>query len=220
MPRQLPPRPHLDYLRKEAKELLPDLRRRRPDARLSDAQHALARQYGFASWRALRTHVQSLVPVTAPEERIDLGFERYTPRARQALFFSRFEAAALGSAAIEVGHVLLGVIRSCQHAPDPVVRPDRVSLDRSRQEVAAHSIVRAALPTSTAIPFAAATQSMLRRAREQSEGKRNRGIGPGHLLLAMLGEPDEIVTSVLAAHDLRADALRDDLLRSIDEASS
>lgn len=59
MSRNLPARPSLEYLKKEAKELLDDLQRRDPVARLADAQHALAREYGFASWPKLKAHVES-----------------------------------------------------------------------------------------------------------------------------------------------------------------
>ena len=34
--------------------------RSQPDAQLADAQFELAKQYGFSSWRALKTHVDSL----------------------------------------------------------------------------------------------------------------------------------------------------------------
>lgn len=54
----LPPRPHLDQLKRQAKELL----RRQPQlARLRDAQRTIAEEYGFVSWESLRTHVESLV---------------------------------------------------------------------------------------------------------------------------------------------------------------
>lgn len=56
--RALPPRPHLDQLKRHAKELL----RRQPQlGRLRDAQRTIAEEYGFASWDRLRTHVESLV---------------------------------------------------------------------------------------------------------------------------------------------------------------
>jgi ankyrin repeat protein len=56
----LPDAPDLDWLRKEAKRRLRELRATRPDAKLADAQLAIARQYGFPSWRALKAHVDSL----------------------------------------------------------------------------------------------------------------------------------------------------------------
>jgi Glyoxalase superfamily protein len=57
MSRDLPPRPHLDHLRKQAKELLQTLQQQDPRSRLADAQHAIARQYGFSSWPRLKAHV-------------------------------------------------------------------------------------------------------------------------------------------------------------------
>jgi hypothetical protein len=59
MPRQLPDRPDLNHLKKQAKDLLAELRPRTPAMQLADAQHALAREYGFASWTKLKTHVES-----------------------------------------------------------------------------------------------------------------------------------------------------------------
>jgi len=56
----LPDAPSLEWLRKEAKRRLTELRQREPDAQLSDAQFEIAKQYGFASWRALKAHVYSL----------------------------------------------------------------------------------------------------------------------------------------------------------------
>ena len=53
----LPRRPHLDYLRKQAKARLAEMRAVQPDARLADAQSALAREYGFANWGALGAEV-------------------------------------------------------------------------------------------------------------------------------------------------------------------
>ena len=57
MSRQLPPKANFDYLKKQAKELLAELIPQHPDLKLADAQRQLARDYGFPSWAALKTHV-------------------------------------------------------------------------------------------------------------------------------------------------------------------
>jgi hypothetical protein len=59
MSRQLPDRPDLDHLKNQAKDLLAELRSRTPETQLADAQFALAREYGFASWTKLKAHVES-----------------------------------------------------------------------------------------------------------------------------------------------------------------
>ena len=65
--RRLPDRPNLEQLKHQAKELLAAWRgtSAHPPApvdppRLRDAQRAIARQYGFASWDALRAHVEAI----------------------------------------------------------------------------------------------------------------------------------------------------------------
>ena len=56
----LPDAPNLEWLRKQAKQRLKELRHSDFSARLADAQLDLARRYGFPSWRALKAHVDSL----------------------------------------------------------------------------------------------------------------------------------------------------------------
>jgi ankyrin repeat protein len=60
----LPPRPSLEWLRKTAKDRLELLRRTASDANLAQAQLAVARDYGFPSWRALKRHIEELPTTT------------------------------------------------------------------------------------------------------------------------------------------------------------
>jgi ankyrin repeat protein len=57
--KSLPARPDLEHLRKQAKRRLRALRAVEPRAKLADAQLAVAREYGFASWKKLSAHVES-----------------------------------------------------------------------------------------------------------------------------------------------------------------
>lgn len=80
MSRQLPARPNLEHLKKQAKELLHDFEQNEPAAierfrsfasgspapKLSDAQHVIARDYGFASWPKLKEHVDAVTRVLQP----------------------------------------------------------------------------------------------------------------------------------------------------------
>jgi ankyrin repeat protein len=59
MPKALPAQPHIDWLKKTAKQQLDELRTRDPAAKLHQAQLAVARDYGFPSWRALKAHVDA-----------------------------------------------------------------------------------------------------------------------------------------------------------------
>jgi ankyrin repeat protein len=82
MPRTLPEHPSLEHLKKQARELLQAARRGEapatdrfraasvraapPRVKLSDAQHVLAREYGFTSWPALTAHLSSLAQTGDP----------------------------------------------------------------------------------------------------------------------------------------------------------
>ncbi len=96
----LPPRPSLEQLRKQAKELLRGLRAGEPAALarlrahssaespvLADAQFVLAREHGFESWSKLVRHVEAVRPLgplglstTPPFYRVDLQANRIMPR--------------------------------------------------------------------------------------------------------------------------------------------
>ena len=92
--RQLPPRPHLDIPRREARQLLADWREARPEAleriwhrhpqfnenaapsampvfKLSDAQRVIANEYGFASWAMLKKRVSAAAVAGALQDAIE-----------------------------------------------------------------------------------------------------------------------------------------------------
>jgi ankyrin repeat protein len=56
----LPDAPNLEWLRKQAKGRLKELRQANPEAKLADAQFDVAGRYGFSSWRALKAHIDSM----------------------------------------------------------------------------------------------------------------------------------------------------------------
>lgn len=70
---ELPPNPNLEFLKKQAKSLLRDFQETQPEAvekfaglklrgapSLADAQHLVARDYGFSTWAELKDHLESL----------------------------------------------------------------------------------------------------------------------------------------------------------------
>lgn len=60
MDKKLPARPNLDHLRGQAKKLLAQLAKDNTQAKLADAQLAVAREAGFASWPKLVRHIEQL----------------------------------------------------------------------------------------------------------------------------------------------------------------
>lgn len=84
MSRDLPARANLEHLKKQAKALLRDVRQHDPEAirrvravvskpessahNLADAQHVIARDYGFATWADLKEHVENRAVTADPFE--------------------------------------------------------------------------------------------------------------------------------------------------------
>jgi hypothetical protein len=80
MSRQLPQKPNLQHLKKQAKELL----RSRQQGNLADAQLALASEYGFPTWADLKAHV--LTPALSPAEALKVAVcDNDTSRVREVL---------------------------------------------------------------------------------------------------------------------------------------
>ena len=83
MSHQLPAKPNLEHLKKQAKELLHNFQQGDPESiellrsvataspKLSDAQYVIARDYGFVSWPKLKEHVQSLT--LSPAEQLSVA---------------------------------------------------------------------------------------------------------------------------------------------------
>jgi hypothetical protein len=214
----LPDRPNLDHLKKQAKDRLRTLQATSPGAQLADAQHALARDYGFASWPKLKAHVEAqanAAPVPpAPsgppplppsmgqgggtlgqDGRLGGIFPRFTARARQATFFSRFEAAQAGSRVIETEHLVAGLVRARQGLTAPAAMD--IPLAHLHAEIDALSTVEP-LPNTVVIPFSDATRQVIHRAAEEADGRNHERIGTMHLVLGVLGDPALTGTRMLA----------------------
>ncbi len=132
MPQALPANPHLDWLRKAAKLRLAELRAQKPDAKLHQAQLAIANDYGFNSWRALKAHVDGINPAFRDPARI---FE--AARAGDAELVRRAFASGFDPATPDVdGRTIHQIAKDCGHeAIELLARDVQGNSTRSEQEV-------------------------------------------------------------------------------------
>ena len=212
MSRDLPVRASIEHLKRQAKERLVELRRHQPQTKLADAQHDIAREYGFASWPKLRTYVES-------GHHGDLRFDRFTPKARQALFFSRYEASQLGSRAIDPEHILLGLLRAGQDLENGVLARAGVSLVATRVEIAAAAHGREALDSSVVIPFSDVTTLVLRAACAEADRLVHARVGFAHVLLGLLRARESTAASILDKSGIRSDQVRQGIAASVADES-
>ena len=218
MSRDLPQAPNLDHLKKQAKALLRKLRERRPDATLNDAQHAVAREYGFPSWPKMKTHVEAssagnrgangggtAPPAGSPSP----GglFDRFTDAAKRTLFFSRFEASSLGRLIIGPEHVLLGVVRGAAGSGAVVLRDAGVALDDARAVIEAANAPRDTIVEPVQIPFNPATKALFPAAAEEADRLGHSKIATVHIVLALLRDAG-ISSSYLRGKGMTLDSVR------------
>jgi hypothetical protein len=233
MSRELPAHPNLEHLKNQAKELLRERRQHHRRATLASAQHALAREYGFKSWRALKAHVESVpgptpttpTPTTPtpandrtqPATSSGLVFARYTAKAREALFYSRFEAAQMGSVEIEPPHLLLGLVRAAQGFSSRLFAS--LPLEQARAAVTAAFVPQPALPNSHMILFSEATKNILLRAVTEADRHGHGGIGVVHLLLGLLHDEGSLVGTALTRAGIGVEDVTKDVDRLVDETT-
>lgn len=228
-----PGRPNFEHLKKQAKEKLRELRRTNPAAKLADAQHAIARQYGFINWAQLKEVVtaserarealdnrivgEARASVAAPSTSL---FERFTARAKQALFFSRFEASGFGQLSIEPEHVLLGVMRARAGLENRPLANARMSLDHLRADIVARTPASPPVGPFVTIPFTDGTKRVIQFAAAEADLLEHQDIGTAHMLLGLLRDDASVASSIMREHGLSLDALRRDVNDLLNEERS
>jgi len=217
MSRDLPRRPSLEHLKKQAKLLLRQLKQHDPAARLTAAQHALALEYGFVSWRELKTHIQNIAAQESHAPSTAFAFGRYTSKARLALFFSRDEAGKTGSAFIDPEHVLLGSIRAGRGLKGRIFERVHISLDAAREKVSGMVRAGESLPYSVEIPFSETTKKVLLAAAGEADGMGHGSIGIAHLLLGIINCKRSTARSLLTDWGMTAPRVRKDLAQLLNE---
>ena len=120
-------------------------------------------------------------------------FERYTERARRALFFARFESTQLGSLSILPEHLLLGIVREGKGLVSEIFSStSMLSLEDVREYVGRRVVFERDVATSVEIPFSEGAKRSLFAAAEEADRLSHRRLGTPHLLLGLLrldGDP-------------------------------
>ena len=132
-------------------------------------------------------------------------FERYSERARRAVFYARHQASMSGTGQIEAEHLLLGVL----HEDRDLARRCFNDVETVRRDLLARlPPAQARIPTSADMPISPACEHAMKRALSEANSLGDQHIGCEHLLLALAQEAGSPVAGVLRRHGLDAERLR------------
>jgi hypothetical protein len=131
-------------------------------------------------------------------------FERYTEKARRAIFFARYEASQFGSQFIETEHLLLGVLR--EHEELKNLLP--AGTNSIRVQLETQTKARKSISTTVDLPLSNPSKRVLAYAADEAERLNHRHIGCQHLLLGLLREKDGFAAKLLQSFSISIEQLR------------
>jgi uncharacterized protein (TIGR02246 family) len=137
-------------------------------------------------------------------------FERYTEKARRAIFFARYEASQYGSMTIETEHLLLGIFRE-DHTLTRKFLSQKGGPQALRDDIESHITRGARISTSLEVPLAPECKRILKSAAEEAERLGSKHVGNEHMLLGIFHEPGCFAARLLTDRGLTLDSLREEL---------
>lgn len=137
-------------------------------------------------------------------------FERYTEKARRAIFFARDAANEHHSREIDTEFLLLGILREDSEIS---LRWLNVSAEKLRVEILSHIVQAKTTPTNPHIKLSRESKRALAYAAEETERLGHRHIGVEHLFLGILREKGSSAEELLRLHGAELSKLREAVAR-------
>ena len=128
-------------------------------------------------------------------------FERYTEKARRAIFFARYEASQYGSPKIEPEHLLLGVLREEGRLAARLF-PAPGEMEALRKEIEAQLTIGPRISTSVEMPLSQDSKQTLNLAAQSAKSLGHRHVHGFHLIIGMLRVEKSTAARLLKAHSV------------------
>ena len=135
-------------------------------------------------------------------------FERYTEKARRAIFFGRYEASQYGSATIESEHLLLGLLRENKHFLKWMPNANSETI---RQWIDTETPHREKGSISIDLPLSNDSKMILKAAADEADALKHYRIGTEHLFLALLSTENSLAAKMLARAGADSSKIRTEL---------
>lgn len=132
-------------------------------------------------------------------------FERYTEKARRAIFLARYEASQFGLEHIDSNCLLLGLVRENAWICTQWLALDATGL---RTVVESQTIKSKPISTSIDLPLTNEAKRVLAHAGEEAERLAHRNIDTEHLFLGLLREPETFAARRIKERGLTLEQIR------------
>jgi ATP-dependent Clp protease ATP-binding subunit ClpC len=136
-------------------------------------------------------------------------FERFTERARRAIYFALKEAQGLGSARIDTVHLLLGILREDQTVAAQVGAGALDTIRQNLEEVAPPKKARVSVVGD--LPLSKASGRAISLAHKEADALGHSRVDTPHLVLALLRIEDCTAAKLLRAYGMDYDRYRETL---------
>jgi ATP-dependent Clp protease ATP-binding subunit ClpA len=130
-------------------------------------------------------------------------------KARRVLFFARYEASQLGSAYVEPGHVLLGLLREDKPLVRRFVGSHR-EVEDVRKQIVDLLPVGDRISTSVDLPLSQSSRAVLARAERERVRAGVAMLETSHLLIGLLQEQSP-ASEILRARGLTLEKVREEI---------
>jgi Clp amino terminal domain, pathogenicity island component len=137
-------------------------------------------------------------------------FERYTERARRAIFFARYEASALGTMQITAEELLLGILREDKAIAMRLAAGAVESIRKELEQLAGPKReLSTRVSTSVDMLVGLETRRALELAAEEAENLQHKHIHTTHLMLGLLRVENSLAAGLLRKHGMTLERCRE-----------
>ncbi len=143
-------------------------------------------------------------------------FEYFTDRAIAVVMLAQEEARRLSHTSVGTEQLLLGVLREQTSLAAQILVEMGVTLEEARDAIEEIS-GRGDGPVPAEIPFTPKTRRVMELALEEARQRKQRFVGPEHLLLALLSQEGTVAQQTLHQLGIDAEDLKLDLLDALEE---
>jgi ATP-dependent Clp protease ATP-binding subunit ClpC len=137
-------------------------------------------------------------------------FERFTRKARRAVFFALYKARMFGSPYIETEHLLLGVLHENPTLSAQFFQPPTTP-ESLREQIRLNRPFQKEIPTSVKLKASNECKRAFAYAAEEAERLNHHFISTGHLVLGLLREGNNLGANLLTQHGVTASAVHKDV---------